>query len=208
MRSSGRVLVLNGPPCSGKSTIAAAIQAGPDAWMNLGVDLVRMATPPALQPGIGLRPGGERPELEDFVVTSYLALFDSVGAHASRGLNVVVDVGHHDWYSRPRRILERVAPSLTELGAVFVGVRCPFDVLMHRRHATGWSPEQHVEGAEIPVAVERWSRAVHDPGIYDLEIDTSRTTPEQAATEIRVDLDGGEPAAFATLSAAGSRQET
>ncbi len=82
MTGFGSVIVLNGPPRSGKSSIAAAIQSGPGAWMNLGVDLVRMATPPMLQPGIGLRPGGERPDLEDFVVASYLALYDSVRAHA------------------------------------------------------------------------------------------------------------------------------
>jgi chloramphenicol 3-O phosphotransferase len=171
--------------------------------MSIGVDLVRIATPPMLQPGIGLRPGGERPDLEDFVVASYLALYDSVRAHAIRGLSVIVDVGHHDWYSRPLRILERVAPSLAEIGAIFVGVRCPIEVLVHRRHATGWSPEPFVEGAEIPVAVERWSRAVHDPGIYDLDIDTSRTTPPEAATEILTRLGGKAPTAFATLAASG-----
>lgn len=200
MTALGSVVVLNGPPRSGKSSIAAAIQDGPGAWMNLGVDLLRLATPAALQPGIGLRPGGERPDLEDFVVASYLALYDSVEAHAARGLNVVVDIGHHDWYSRSRRILEQVAPALAELGALFVGVTCPIDVLMHRRHATGWSEQPHVEGADIPVPVQRWSTAVHEPGVYDLEIDTSRTTPEEAATAIRARLDDGDPSAFATIA--------
>jgi len=38
-------------------------------WMNLGVDtFVRQVTPARYRPGIGLRPGGERPDLEPFVV--------------------------------------------------------------------------------------------------------------------------------------------
>ncbi len=28
-------------------------------------------------------------------------------------------------------------------------------------------------GGEVPDVVRRWERAVHDPGIYDLEVDTS-----------------------------------
>jgi chloramphenicol 3-O phosphotransferase len=171
--------------------------------MNLGVDLIRLATPAALQPGIGLRPGGERPDLEGFVLSSYLALYDSVAAHAARGINIVVDVGHHDSYSRPLRILETVAPRLAELRAIFVGIRCAIDVLMQRRDATGWSRERpFLEGTEIPVAVERWSSAVHNSGVYDIEIDTSRTSPSEAAAEIRSRSEREEPTAFATLAAA------
>jgi chloramphenicol 3-O phosphotransferase len=69
----GQVVILNGPPRSGKSLIAGAIQdhlAG--VWVNLGVDTAMRATPARLAPGIGLRPGGERPELEDLVVALYL----------------------------------------------------------------------------------------------------------------------------------------
>ena len=63
----GQIVVLNGAPRSGKSSIAAAIQATFDGvWMNLGVDVfARHVTPPRCQPGIGLRPGGERPDLEE-----------------------------------------------------------------------------------------------------------------------------------------------
>ena len=71
----GRIVILNGAPRSGKSTLAAEMQATLDGpWVNLGVDGAMAATPPRYQPGIGLRPGGERPDLEAFVQASYSAL--------------------------------------------------------------------------------------------------------------------------------------
>ncbi len=63
---SGKVVILNGAPRSGKSAIAAVMQhsfEGP--WVNLEVDASSQSLPEHLRPGIGLRPGGERPELED-----------------------------------------------------------------------------------------------------------------------------------------------
>ncbi len=36
-------------------------------------------------------------------------------------------------------------------------------------------------GGAVPDVVYRWERAVHDPGIYDLEVDTSTGTPEECA---------------------------
>ena len=66
----GRIVVLNGVPRSGKSSIVAAIQARFDgAWMNIGLDRFKAMTPDRFQPGIGLRPGGERPDLEPLVAT-------------------------------------------------------------------------------------------------------------------------------------------
>ena len=54
----GRIIVLNGAPRSGKSSIARAIQASFDGvWMNLGVDVFdREVKPQLYRPGIGLRP--------------------------------------------------------------------------------------------------------------------------------------------------------
>ena len=59
----GQIVILNGAPRSGKSSIVAVIQETFDGpWMNLGVDTyVRQVTPNQYRPGIGLRPGGERP---------------------------------------------------------------------------------------------------------------------------------------------------
>ncbi|HEY7295652.1 MAG TPA: chloramphenicol phosphotransferase, partial [Dehalococcoidia bacterium] len=90
----GQIVILNGAPRSGKSSIVAVIQetfAGP--WLNLGVDVFNgLVTPPRYRPGIGLRPGGERPELEPFVAVFYAALYESIAAHSRLGLNVVADV--------------------------------------------------------------------------------------------------------------------
>src|SRR4051794_31604941 len=94
----GRIIVLNGAPRSGKSTIAAVIQATfAGVWMNLGVDVfAREVTPLRYRPGIGLRPGGERPDIENMMPTLYAALYESIAAHSRLGLNVVADVCHHD----------------------------------------------------------------------------------------------------------------
>ena len=57
--------------------------------------------PARVRPGIGLRPGGERPDLEDVVVLCSTRLYAAVAAWSRAGSNVVVDVGHHDDYSEP-----------------------------------------------------------------------------------------------------------
>ena len=65
----GQIVILNGAPRFGKSSIATAIQNVFDGvWMNLGVDRFMSMTPERYQPGIGLRPGGERPDLEPLIV--------------------------------------------------------------------------------------------------------------------------------------------
>ena len=104
---TGQIIILNGVPRSGKSSIVKVIQEsfeGP--WMNLGVDPFKNhITPKRYSPAIGLRSGGELPDLEPLIVVLYAAMYESIAAHSRLGLNVVVDVGHHDCYSTPRGIL-------------------------------------------------------------------------------------------------------
>ncbi|MGY3331006.1 chloramphenicol 3-O-phosphotransferase [Mesorhizobium sp. USDA 4775] len=46
----GQIVILNGAPRSGKSSIARAIQESFDgAWMNLGVDSYAQIIPPRLR---------------------------------------------------------------------------------------------------------------------------------------------------------------
>ena len=132
----GTIIILNGAPRSGKSSIVAAIQESFEGlWINLGVDVYMRATPERYRPGIGLRPGGERPALEPFVQDMYAALYELIAAHSRLGINVVAEFGHHDGYSRPLGILTGCARRLAGLPVLFVGVRCPLEVIMARRNA-------------------------------------------------------------------------
>jgi len=188
----GQIVILNGAPRSGKSSIAAVIQdtfAG--VWMNLGADWFKQMTPERYQPGIGLRPGGERPDLEPLIVLLYRAMYQAIARHSRLGLNVVVDVGHHDAYSAPQGILPICARQLLGLPVLFVGVHCPLEVIMERRRAT-WHPDSNADGS-IPQAVRLWQQAVHLPGIYDLEVDTALLSSEESAALIHQRLTEGPP---------------
>jgi chloramphenicol 3-O phosphotransferase len=197
----GQIVVLNGAPRAGKSSIVAVIQGTFEGvWMNLGVDRFMPMAPPQVQPGIGLRPGGERPDLEPLIVLLYGALYESIAAHSRAGVNVVVDVGHHDAYATPRGILPACARRLAGLPALLVGVRCPLETIMQRRLSTGWHADLPVD-APVPRPVELWQREVHRPGIYDLEVDTSVLSPEGCAAAIRHHLEHGPPpSAFQRLA--------
>lgn len=198
---SGRIVILNGAPRSGKSSIAASMQASlPGQWINLGVDAQNRMLPQSLMPGIGLRPGGERPDLEPMVVALYAALYDSIAAHARQGFDVVADLGHHDFYSRSLGILPACAQRLAGLEVLFVGVYCPLDEIMRRRNA---DPQNgfYASGPGVPEPVQRWQDAVHVPGQYDLTVDTGSMTAEDCVTAIAAALaDRTRPRVFATLA--------
>jgi len=181
MPASGRIVILNGAPRSGKSTLAAAIAEHlPGSWINLGVDTYSRALPKAMLPGIGLRPGGERPDLEPLLPVLYAAIYDSMAAHARLGLDVVADFGHHDDYSRPLGILVACARRLAGLPVLFVGIDCPLAVILERRrrdpHGGFYTTDEAI--------VRRWQEAVHKPGIYDLTVDTSAMSPLDCAQKI------------------------
>lgn len=203
----GQIIILNGAPRSGKSSIVAEIQATFDGlWMNLGVDRFMDMTPARYLPGIGLRPGGERQDLEPLVPILYSAMYESIAAHSRLGLNVVVDVGHHDAYAIPRGILPECARRLSGLPVLFVGVRCPIEIIMERRRTTGWNVGSSAD-APVPGPVRLWQREVHIPGIYDLEVDTSSLSPEECAAVIREHLEHGPPpSAFQRLAAMATKQ--
>jgi chloramphenicol 3-O phosphotransferase len=197
----GQIVILNGAPRSGKSSIVAAIQETfPGAWLNLGVDVARRMTPPRYQPGIGLRPGEPDHVAAPLVPALYAALYDAVAAHSRAGLDVVVDVGHHD-----AGVLADCARRLASLPVLFVGVRCPIEVVMERRNA---APDAYATGSpsDPPAPVRAWQELVHVPGIYDLEVDTSTLSPQECAEAIRRRLAARPaPTAFPALARGASR---
>ena len=184
----GQIVILNGAPRSGKSSIANVIQElFEGVWIGLGVDLIMQSTPARFLPGIGLRPGGERPDLEPIVCLQYQALYESIAAHSRLGFNVVVDVGHHDSYSVPLGILQRCARILDEYPVLFIGIHCPIETIVERRRLTGWKELD----ASSSSPIVRWQNEVHKPGIYDLQLDTSLHTSTECAEIIRNFIDSG-----------------
>ena len=90
--------------------------------------------------------------------------------------------------------------TLRDLPVLFVGVRCPLEIIMARRAAD----PQGGHYTTAPEPVRRWQEAVHRPGVYDLELDTSEVSPEQAAERIAAALaDPPQPSAFARLAGVG-----
>jgi chloramphenicol 3-O phosphotransferase len=175
----GTVIVLNGTPRSGKSSIAREIQESfSGTWINLGVDVSRSTTPQRAQPGIGLRPGEPSHPASPLVPVLYRALWDSIAAHARLGLNVVADVGLYE-----RAIVDDATRRLAGLRGLFVGVRCPVEVVLERRRA---SPDRYATERE---PAERWEEHVHALWTYTLEVDTSRLTAAECAANIQKALE-------------------
>lgn len=197
---SGRIVILNGAPRAGKSTLVAAMQAELDGhWINLGVDVINRALPSKLVPGIGLRPGGERPDLEPLLPALYFALYDSIAAHARQGLNVVADLGHHDFYSQSLNLLPQCLARLEGLDVLIVGVTCDLETIMARRNA---QPDGYAAGPGVPAPVQRWQDAVHQPGIYDLVVDGGGAVPVALAAIIAALANPPRPSAMERLTAA------
>ncbi len=195
----GQIVILNGAPRAGKSSIARVIQETFEGvWMNLGVDVfARGATPRRYQPGVGLRPGpgpqrgGDSPELEPLIPTLAAAMYESIAAHSRLGLQVVSDGGLHG--AIHPGLLGDCARRLEGLPVLFVGVRCPIDEIMRRRNAAGAAAGYAVSTPDdpLPAPVVLWQEEVHKHGVYDLDLDTSESSPEECAERIRIRLAQG-----------------
>ena len=159
----GQIIVLNGVPRSGKSSIAAVMMErfeGP--WLNLGVDnFKRHIISQRYSPGIGLKPGGVCPDLEPWVALFFAAMYESIAVH-SRNWNCQGLAGAHSasvWRASPlqpspqgqtcRHVALPCRPLVTQSvadrwgrrpirrgGVSFRGCWCAW----RRRRGSGWSP--------------------------------------------------------------------
>jgi chloramphenicol 3-O phosphotransferase len=180
----GRIIFLNGTSSSGKSSIAdALLQVLDGPWFHMPVDAIN-----------AMRSKNRTAELDeaglDAVLTRTRAGFHrAVAGMAEAGNDVVVD---HVLSERWRLI--DVLQVLDGYEVVFVAVRCSPRELATRERARG-----DREPGQAAAQQER----VHAHGIYDLECDTTATSPTACALRIKEFLAGPpRPVAFDQLRSA------
>lgn len=182
MERRGRVIVLNGTSSSGKSTLARALQArleGP--WLGVGIDTVVFALPKAYLDlplwaevfrYVPAEPGSTAPfrietgELGQRLVSG---MHGMVAALVDEGNDVIVDhvLVEPGW-------LPDLRDRLSDARVLVVGVRCPLEVVVER--------ERTRRDRTVGQAAALFD-VIHRGG-YDVEVDTSTSSPEAAADVI------------------------
>lgn len=169
-----QVIVLNGASSAGKTSLAAAIQRrAPEPWLTMGIDTMIVGMPPqynATHDGLLFYPDGR------IVVGPKFAALEAawrigLGAMARSGLRLVLDEVLFDGAESQRQWND----ALAGLEVLWVGVKCDLAVLEAREVARG---DRVVGMAAKQLAF------VHEGIVYDLEVDTSRMSPEECAEVI------------------------
>ncbi len=178
----GTVIILNGPSSVGKSSIIKAFQAKqPTPWLGTGIDHLYVGVIP--QQWLD-----DKPEHDAMmkVVTTHDAkgkimtavfgpegqkvirgMHRAIAAYAHMGNNVIVDyIKYEDAW------ITDLQEALKGINVIWVGVTAPLEIIEQREKKRGTSPEGHARSHY---------HTVHQGMRYDVMVDTSKETPEQAA---------------------------
>ena len=202
----GTIIVLNGGASAGKTSIAKAIQRTfPDPYLHLGIDLFWLEVLPwewagagtEISPTIpieGASPPKSAVALRPFGRFAVSGLHRAIGALAGMGHNVVVDQVFYD-----AGFVTEILTLWASLPVWLVGVSCPLETVLRRAAAR---PDRE-SSWYLPVATWMFDEAHrHTRGIYDLEVDTARSTPAECALQIKQALEERRsPAACKQLAA-------
>jgi len=189
----GKIIILNGTSSSGKTSIVTALQDILDEpFLDAGIDKFVWMLPrryldrPLWDEVLGLAteagPVGHR---------LMSGMHQTIAALSRAGNNVVAEhvLVEREW-------LEECTRLFSELPALFVGVLCPLAVLEQREAAR---KDRTLGQARAQFHL------VHAHGIYDLEVDTSESSAEACALQIKRCLeDGSSPGAFKRLRQLGA----
>jgi chloramphenicol 3-O phosphotransferase len=184
---AGAIIILNGASSSGKSSLAKSLQAAfPEPFLSAGLDSFLWMLPHRYL---------DRPLWDDVLGLATEA--GETGHRLVRGMHRAISelarAGNHvvaDHVLVEPSWLADCAMIFAEFPAWFVGVRCPLAVLEERERkrgdrTLGQAAAQH--------------ELVHVHGVYDIEVDTSRLTPDECAVIIRRTVESGAPFAFKRL---------
>lgn len=197
----GKIIFLNGTSSAGKTTLAYALQEQlTEPWIHIALDQFRDGLPLKYR---GLNaPAGTTGEQGLNVVpidNSYTNIrFGRVGktvlngmrraiaAMAHAGNNVIID----DIILQPE-FLDDYLYVLEDLEVVFVGVKCPENVLNDREQA---------RPGRFPGTASGHLQVCHAHNVYDVEVDTSIYAPQECAARIIDFMTNSRPWAFEQLS--------
>jgi chloramphenicol 3-O phosphotransferase len=173
---SGKVILLNGASCSGKTSIAKALQGILlEAYLHVSLDTFTEMLPERI-----FTPGHMDEDLLVEESPKVVCAFNrALPVIAKAGNNIIVDhVLQH------RRWLEECVEALIDLPVVFVGVKCPLRVLKKRESER----KDRISGM-----VKYQYAQIHKYAIYDLEVNTANTEPKKPANAIKKFVESGKP---------------
>lgn len=162
-----RIVVLNGTSSSGKTTVARAFQEVADSlFLNFSIDSILSALPGSvierLVAGKGI-PGVP-------VLEMHFAFFACVKELAALGRDLVIDDA-----ITSRAQAERLLAAVEGHQVLFVSVSAPAEVLAERERARG---DRTVGMAVRQLeTIDQWFE-------YDVKVDTSVVSPQEAAMQI------------------------
>jgi chloramphenicol 3-O phosphotransferase len=170
--TDGKIIILNGTSSSGKTSIVKALQTALDEpYLDAGLDRFIWMLPKRYL---------ERPLWDDVLGRSSQAgrmghrlvrgMHRAILALSKAGSNVIADhvLVEPGW-------LEECIHMFGEMQAYLIGVRCPLEVLEQRERARR---DRTLGQAKLQYEV------VHAHTVYDVEVDTSISSPEECAQQI------------------------
>ena len=195
--AAGRIILLNGSSSAGKTTLAITLQQLlRDPWHHIALDQFRdgmggryrgLNSPPGTPGARGLNVvpvarGNERVtevRFGDLGKQVLRGMRRAIAAFAAEGNNVIID----DLMFEPAFLFDYVEV-LAGFDVLFVGVRCPIEVVNAR---------EAKRPGRFPGTATSHFDVVHTHCVYDIEVDTGVATPRQCAEQIIARLNAREP---------------
>jgi len=198
----GTIIILNGTSSSGKTSIAKAFQKMADKpFLHCCIDQYVGMMP---EKYLGLNPEKGEPAREGIYFEmskngSYTHVKTQLGPAGlsmmkgmHRSFSAMALEGNHLIIDDviPKVMLKNYLSIFKPFQVFFIGVHCPLKELERR---------EEKRQDRIPGTARAQIRKIHDPGLYDLELDTSLQKPAECIKLIQQLVQDGLPTAFESL---------